>query len=174
MVPVWGLSLGPGRMKPSRAILRRIRLLVVDGDGVLTDGGLWFDRHGHEMKRFDSRDGRGIERLLAAGIAVAVISRGPSAIIRHRAQTLRCLVRVGIQDKLSAIRHLAARLPLSAVAFLGDDDFDLPALRAVGVGIAPCDALPAVCQAARWVTAASGGRGAVREVAEALLAARLQ
>ena len=158
-----------------RSIAARIRLLVLDVDGVLTDGRLYYDADGHETKCFHVRDGYGIQRLLAAGLLVAVISGRSSGAAAARLAELQVPhVFLGRNDKHRVLDGLLAELgvPLACVACVGDDVTDLPIMRAAGLGITVADAHPDVLDAADWITVAGGGQGAVREVCDVLLAAR--
>ncbi|MBS0579933.1 MAG: HAD hydrolase family protein [Proteobacteria bacterium] len=151
-----------------------IRLLLLDVDGVLTDGRLYFGARGEALKVFHVRDGQGIVQLRHAGIAVAVISgrRSPMVAVRCRELGIEH-VHQGIADKLAVFRRLCARLKLApaACACIGDDLPDLPLLEAVGRSFAVADAHPDVRRAAGHVTTLPGGSGAVREVCDLLLAA---
>lgn len=152
-----------------------IRLLVLDVDGVLTDGRLHYDADGREQKVFHVRDGYGIKQLQKAGIEVAIISGRQSRALEVRLTELGIEhAFLGRDDKDAAVRELMDRLgvPRSAVACVGDDVPDLRMMREVALGIAVADAHETVIAAADWRTAKRGGRGAVREVADALLAAR--
>ncbi|MBS0375494.1 MAG: HAD hydrolase family protein [Proteobacteria bacterium] len=156
------------------AALPRIRLLVLDVDGVLTDGRLWFGADGESLKAFHVRDGAGIKAALAAGIEVAIISGRRSAAVERRAAELGLRhVQQGCEDKGAALRALAATIgvPLTAVACVGDDTPDLPMLALAALPVAVADAHPAVLAAARHVTRAGGGAGAVREICDLLLGA---
>lgn len=157
------------------ASLRDIRLLVLDVDGVLTDGRLYFGARGELMKAFHVRDGHGIRTLRRAGVEVAVISGRRSAAVRHRCRELgiRHLAQ-GVDDKLAVLRRLcgALGLPLAACACVGDDEPDVPLLRAVGLAFAVADAHPLALAAAHRRTRLAGGTGAVREVCDVLLSAR--
>jgi 3-deoxy-D-manno-octulosonate 8-phosphate phosphatase (KDO 8-P phosphatase) len=158
----------PGR--PSAARLRRIRLLVLDVDGVLTDGALYCGPDGAEWKRFHA-----LGRAVAAGFPVAVVSsRRAEAVSRRFAELGLTEVHQGVEDKLRVYEALRARHGCidAEVACMGDDLADLPVLRRVGLPVAPADAVPAVRRVARWVSRAAGGQGAVREVLEAILRAR--
>ena len=151
-----------------------IRLLVLDVDGVLTDGTILLGA-GEELKCFHVRDGLGLKRLMSAGVEVAVISgRDSAAVTRRMAELGVRHVYQGIEDKLAVLEHLRSTLGIDAieVAVVGDDLPDLPPMRAAGLAIAVADAQEEVRIAADWVTRAGGGRGAVREVADGLLAAR--
>lgn len=153
----------------------RIRLAVFDVDGVFTDGRLLFGPQGEALKQFHVRDGHGIKRLRAAGIAVAVISGRSSAIVAARMAELGVdEVHQGHDDKLPVLRALLARRGVAdqECCYCGDDEPDIAPLRAVGLPCAPADAHPAVLAVASVVTVAGGGAGAVREVCDLLLAAR--
>jgi len=152
-----------------------IRLLVLDVDGVLTDGRLYFGARGESLKVFDVRDGYGLVALQRAGIAVAVISGRRSAAVRERCRELGVRhVYQGVGDKLLVFERLRARLKLSRTvcACMGDDLPDVPLMSAVALSFAVADAHPTARRAAAVVTRHAGGRGAVREVCDLLLAAR--
>ncbi|MFZ0009642.1 MAG: HAD-IIIA family hydrolase [Steroidobacteraceae bacterium] len=152
-----------------------IRLLVLDVDGVLTDGRLYFGPRGEALKVFNVRDGAGIVQLRRAGVEVAVISgrRSPMVAARCRELGVRHLHQ-GVGDKLSVFRRLCARLKLApaACACVGDDLADVPLMRAVAVSFAVADAHPQARRAAHVVTRRGGGAGAVREVCDLLLGGR--
>ncbi|MFQ6099433.1 MAG: KdsC family phosphatase [Armatimonadota bacterium] len=155
--------------------LAAIRVLVLDVDGVLTDRGIYFDRDGPAMKRFDAHDGLGIQRLQDAGVAVAIVSGDDSDITAQRARMLGIsLLRLGVDDKQEAVRRLAADLGVSLeqMAYVGDDVTDLPAFDVVGLRVAVADAVAEVREAADILTEKEGGHGAVREVCDAILTAR--
>jgi 3-deoxy-D-manno-octulosonate 8-phosphate phosphatase (KDO 8-P phosphatase) len=152
-----------------------IRLLVLDVDGVLTDGRLYFSAQGEELKTFHVRDGAGIVQLLRAGLQVAVISgRDSRAVERRMAELGIAWVRQGVHDKLSALRELLDILGLGpqAVACVGDDTPDVPLLETARLAIAVADAHPAARERAHYVTRLPGGQGAVREVCDLLLSVR--
>ena len=154
---------------------RRIRLLVLDVDGVLTDGRLYFGADGETLKVFDVRDGAGLVAVQRAGISVAIVSgRNSPAVDRRAAELGIRLVRQGATDKAHELETLAARLGAAReeVACVGDDTPDLPMLRRAGLAIAVADAHAEIIAAADWVTTRKGGRGAVREVCDLLLHAR--
>jgi 3-deoxy-D-manno-octulosonate 8-phosphate phosphatase (KDO 8-P phosphatase) len=165
-----------GRGVPSTARLRRIGLLVLDVDGVLTDGRLYYGPGDDgEWKAFHVHDGLALARAAAAGYPVAVVSsRAAQTVARRMAELGIREVHQGVPDKLAVYEALRARYAVgaAAVACMGDDLPDLPVLRQVGLAVAPADAVAEVRRAAHWVTRAPGGRGAVREVVEALLRAR--
>lgn len=157
--------------------LARVRLLAMDVDGVLTDGGMYYGSGGVELKKFNTRDGMGIGLLHAAGLRTAFISGERLSVIRARARKLKvgdCLV--GVAEKGEALERVAVRrgVPLDAVAYVGDDVNDLPALAVAGLAIAVADAMEPVRRVAHLVTTRKGGEGAVREVADLILAARAE
>jgi 3-deoxy-D-manno-octulosonate 8-phosphate phosphatase (KDO 8-P phosphatase) len=154
---------------------RKVRLLCVDVDGVLTDAGMYYGPDGEVLKKFNTRDGMGLARVREAGVAVAIISGEDSAIVHARATKLKIDdVFSGAADKRLAIDQLCARhgLGMDEVAFIGDDLNDLPALECVGLACAVADAAEPVKAVAHYVTERRGGEGAVREVCELLIAAR--
>ena len=159
----------------SQADFRRVRVLVLDVDGVLTDGRIIWDSEGREGKRFDVRDGSAIKWLIRAGVTVAWLTGRSSPAVATRAQELGVQEVVqGAKRKLPAFRALLRRTGCRAedVCYVGDDLPDIPVLRRAGVACTVADApeeVKAVCQV---VTRAPGGRGAVREVAERILRAR--
>lgn len=155
--------------------LSRVRMLVLDVDGVLTDGRLYYGARGESLKVFHVRDGHGIKEVAAAGITVAIISGRKSAAVARRARELGIRhVTQGATDKLASLTRLAkARsLSLDQCACVGDDTPDAPILKAAGVAIAVADAHRDALAAADLVTSRPGGRGAVREVCDWLLDAR--
>jgi 3-deoxy-D-manno-octulosonate 8-phosphate phosphatase (KDO 8-P phosphatase) len=160
---------------PFQATLRRIRVLALDVDGVLTDGRLLYGPRGELLKAFHVRDGHGIKQVARAGIAIAIISGRKSAAVARRAKDLGIAhVLQGVDDKLSALRKLAKanRVTLADCACIGDDTPDAPILAAAGLGIAVADAHADALAMADLVTTRAGGQGAVREVCDWLMAAR--
>ena len=160
-----------------RALAERIRLVGLDVDGVLTDGGIYVGQAGDlavELKRFHIQDGLGIKFLQMAGLAVVFASARTSAATDARARELRVDDVLQDKRKLPAFTALLARrgLAWADCCFVGDDLPDLPLLRRVGLPVAVANAVPEVRDAARFVTSRPGGSGAVREVAEAILRAR--
>ncbi|NLF16108.1 MAG: HAD-IIIA family hydrolase [Lentisphaerae bacterium] len=152
-----------------------IGAVILDVDGVLTDGRIGYGSGPDEIKFFDVRDGLGIRLLQNAGVRVCLLSGRASPANRRRAEELRLdAVVEGATDKTAGLQGLLERLGLSAAAccYVGDDLIDIPVLRRVGLAVAVADAAEEVRAVAHWVTAAPGGRGAVREVAERLLKAR--
>ena len=153
----------------------RIALLVLDVDGVLTDGRLYLGDNGVEYKAFSSRDGHGIKLLLAAGVDVAVITGRRSRVVEQRMAALGVThVYQGDDRKRPIFERLLRDLDLDAsrAAYVGDDLVDLPVMRACALAIAVADADARVAARAHWRTTNRGGRGAVREVCELLLHAR--
>jgi len=152
-----------------------VSLVVLDVDGVLTDGRLWFGPDGEALKAFNVRDGHGIKMLIAAGIGVAVISGRRSAAVTARMRELGVSdVAQGVGDKARALAELLKRNAIEArkVACLVDDTPDLGLMGAVGLPAAVADAHPEVLALAKHVTKSRGGEGAVREFCDYLLAAR--
>jgi len=154
---------------------RKIRLAVFDVDGVMTDGSVIYDSLGNESKAFCILDGLGIKLLKNTGIEVAIITGRMSAMVERRAKELDVdLLLQGREDKLVALKELLEQksIALSEVAYLGDDLPDLPAIRAVGLGMAVPNGYTVVKELADGVTAASGGSGAVRELCDLLMQAQ--
>jgi 3-deoxy-D-manno-octulosonate 8-phosphate phosphatase (KDO 8-P phosphatase) len=155
--------------------LRRARLLVLDVDGVLTDGRLYYGAKGEALKVFHVQDGHGVKQVAAAGVIVAIISGRKSPAVARRARELGIRhVFQGTADKLSVLNRLVAKLgfTLEQCVCVGDDTPDAPMLGAAGVGVAVADAHADALRAAQLVTTRPGGRGAVREVCDWLVAAR--
>jgi 3-deoxy-D-manno-octulosonate 8-phosphate phosphatase (KDO 8-P phosphatase) len=153
----------------------KIRLVLLDVDGVLTDGRITYAGGGEEIKSFDVKDGQGIKLLQEAGIGVGILSSRKSLAVTRRARELGIrTVCQGAKDKGAELRALARREKVSAseIAFLGDDFPDLQVFRRVGLAAAPADGAAEARRAAHFVTRAPGGRGAVREAAEAILKAQ--
>jgi 3-deoxy-D-manno-octulosonate 8-phosphate phosphatase (KDO 8-P phosphatase) len=159
----------------SRQTAAAIRLLVLDVDGVMTDGTVHFGPRGESIKVFHVRDGLGIQQARRAGIEVAILSGRRSAMVTVRCRELGVRhVMQGQNDKLAAFERLRSRLDVSrgACACVGDDVPDIPLMRHVGLAFAVADAHAEAKNAAHMVTSLAGGRGAVREVCDYLLAAR--
>jgi 3-deoxy-D-manno-octulosonate 8-phosphate phosphatase (KDO 8-P phosphatase) len=152
-----------------------IRLLILDIDGVLTDGRLYFDAKGETLKVFHVRDGHGIKMAQRGGLEVAMVSGRRSDAAFHRARELGISrFYEGVRDKAAILAELLAALNLTSaeVAAVGDELVDLPLFHRVGLGVAVADAVPEVKAAAHWITGLPGGRGAVREVCDLLLKAQ--
>jgi 3-deoxy-D-manno-octulosonate 8-phosphate phosphatase (KDO 8-P phosphatase) len=155
--------------------MRRVRLVLLDVDGVLTDGGLRFGPRGDEGRRFHVRDGTAIKLALSAGLPVGILSGRRAEAVRHRAEELGLPeIHQGRREKLAAWREILDRRDLADadVAFMGDDVLDLPLLRRAGLAACPSDASAECLDAAHWVATRAGGAGCVRELLEAVLRAQ--
>ena len=151
------------------------RMLVLDVDGVMTDGRLLYGPEGQLIKSFNTQDGLGISTAHKAGLRLAMITGRDDAAVRVRAEHLRIdEYHPGHDSKLPTLKEISARLqiPLIAMAYLGDDWIDLDPMNAVGLPMAVANARPEVKAAAKYVCAASGGHGAVREAIEFILSSR--
>lgn len=154
---------------------RAVRLILLDVDGVLTDGSVLIHGDGTESKSFHIRDGAGIVLAQQAGIAVGLLSARSSSATTQRASQLGIrIVSQGVASKVSEFSRLIAEQGFdeSAVAYMGDDLLDLPVLERAGLAGAPADAAPEVRNRAHWVSPSAGGRGAVREFIEMILRAQ--
>lgn len=150
----------------------RVKLLILDVDGVLTDGRVVYDAEGREIKFFDIQDGHGLKLLQRTGVKVALLSGRESNVNRIRARELGieelhedCKIKLPVFEKILAAHKLTAE----AVAFMGDDLIDLPPMRAAGLALAPANAVPEVKEAAHWVFPKPGGGGAVRLACELIM-----
>ncbi|WP_242111048.1 KdsC family phosphatase [Luteimonas aquatica] len=152
----------------------RIRLACFDVDGTLTDGRLYYDGEGRELKAFHVQDGQGLVLLRKAGVAVAFVTARRGAAAERRAAELGAEAHVGVQDKQACVEEIRARLGLSSdqVCFMGDDLPDRVPMQAAGLAVAPANAHASALAVAHWCTAARGGEGAARELCDLLLAAR--
>jgi 3-deoxy-D-manno-octulosonate 8-phosphate phosphatase (KDO 8-P phosphatase) len=162
-------------VRPPARLLRNVRLLIMDVDGVLTDAGMYYSESGDELKKFNTRDGHGITLLHAAGVLTAIVTRERTAIVTRRAQKLKIEeCHQGILDKLPVVKDLLARHGLSPAqaCYIGDDVGDLEAMRHVAIPVAVADAMPAIRRIAKYVTKKRGGDGAVRELCDMILASR--
>ena len=164
-------------MRPLTAEQRaaRVRLMVLDVDGVLTDGRLYYGPQGEAMKVFDVHDGHGIKMLISNGVEVALLSARTSEMVSARAQELG-ISRViqGRSDKAGAFTTLLADASVTSDAsgYIGDDLPDLPAMRSAGFAATVADGCDAVKAAAHWISPQPGGRGAVRALAEFIVRAK--
>ncbi|MDX1251625.1 MAG: 3-deoxy-manno-octulosonate-8-phosphatase KdsC [Gammaproteobacteria bacterium] len=152
-----------------------IKLVIFDVDGVLTDGSLYIDANGRELKVFHSRDGHGMKMLQNSGVDIAVITARTSEAVVHRMTSLNVKhVYQGQQDKLAAFSALLDKVGLGPhqVAYVGDDVIDLPVMLRVGLAIAVQDAHLLVKKHAHWQTPNPGGRGAARDVCELIMEAQ--
>lgn len=155
--------------------LARVSLLLLDVDGVLTDGRIFIDDLGHETKAFDVTDGHGLKLVQRAGVEVGLVTGRRSRTVEHRARELGIReVQQGVKDKLAVVRGILERRGIvpESVGYVGDDVVDLPVLLQVGLAVAVADAPAYVRERVHWVTGRPGGRGAVREVCDAILRAR--
>jgi YrbI family 3-deoxy-D-manno-octulosonate 8-phosphate phosphatase len=158
-----------------RTLLRQIRLVATDVDGVLTDAGMYYAESGDEWKKFHTRDGMGIKLLQKAGIITAIITQESTKLVSRRGQKLTIPeVHQGIFDKRAKLEELVGRYgwTMEQAAYIGDDVNDLDALKAVGFSAAPADAVESVLDAVHYVCRKKGGEGAVRELADMILAAK--
>jgi len=155
----------------------RVRLIILDVDGVLTDGRLYYGDDGNEYKSFYSRDGHGLKMLQSHGLDIAILSgRSSIATARRMAELNVCHVYLGVEDKLSVFATFLEQqgLHTEQVAYVGDDIIDLPVMARVGLAIAVADADPFVKRHAHWQTPNPGGHGAVRDACELILHAQGQ
>ncbi len=155
--------------------MRAIRLVTCDVDGVLTDGRIYVDDHGHEFKAYSAQDGQGLKLLLHAGLQVGWITGSKAPGVTHRARQIGIQhVVQGAEDKVTPWERLRAelRLPAAACAHIGDDLPDVPLFNRCGLAVAVPHAPAAVRARAHYVTRNDGGRGAVRELCELILAAQ--
>lgn len=155
-----------------REQLEKIRLLLLDVDGVMTDGRIIYDDRGTETKAFDVKDGHGLKLLQRAGIRVGIITGRQSAVVERRAAELGIeLVYQGAKDKMLPFLEILHKTGLTAeqVAYVGDDLPDLPILRRVGFAATVADAIEEIKPHVHYVTERRGGRGAVREICDLLL-----
>jgi 3-deoxy-D-manno-octulosonate 8-phosphate phosphatase (KDO 8-P phosphatase) len=156
---------------------RRLRLVLTDNDGVLTDTGVYYSERGEELKRYSVRDGMGVERLRLAGVETAIVTREAAGCVRGRAEKLKIRLYTAVEDKLALLPTLLAEHGFEAdqIGFIGDDVNDLNIMEAVGrVGLtgAPSDAMPMVRRIALHHCSAAGGHGAFRDFAEWILELR--
>ena len=155
----------------------RIKLIVLDNDGVMTDGKVYINNEGLESKAFAIRDGFAVIVARRVGIKFGIITGLLSKIVETRAAQLGITeVHQGFVDKLDRMKEIIERNGLlpEEVAYMGDDLFDLPVMRYVGLGAAPADAYPLVVEGADWVADGKGGEGAVRDLVELILKAQGQ
>jgi 3-deoxy-D-manno-octulosonate 8-phosphate phosphatase (KDO 8-P phosphatase) len=152
--------------------VRSIRLLALDVDGVMTDGGLIFGDDGQEYKRFHAFDGLGIKLLIQSGVKIGVITGRKSEVVARRAKEIKAsALYQGNHDKLPAFYDMCDKLSLSPgqIAFMGDDLIDLPVFNAAGLALSVPDAHPLVLRRADWISTRQGGAGAVRDACELIM-----
>lgn len=155
--------------------LTKIRLLLLDVDGVLTDGKLYFSEDGQELKSFHTLDGHGIKMLRKSGVEVGIITGRSSGLVAKRAADLGITLLIqGREDKFVAMQELLKEFPceLDHIAFMGDDYPDLTVMTQVGLAFCVPNAAPAVCEIAHWQSERQGGCGAVREACDMIMLAQ--
>lgn len=155
--------------------LTKVRLMIFDVDGVLTDGGLWYGEQGEALKRFHVLDGHGLKMLDTSGIGVAIVTARDGPIVAWRCAELGIRhVRQGVRDKAQALIELAHEFGVQrdAVGYMGDDIIDLPAMQQAGLAVTVSNAPAYIAQSAHWATSRAGGHGAVRECCDVILAAQ--
>ena len=154
---------------------KRVRLFIMDIDGTLTDGAMYYSANGEELKRFSTRDGMGVTLLQRAGIECAIVTSEHSQIAAKRAEKLKITqVILGSHDKTASVTELSEYLsiPVEAIAYIGDDVNDGPVMRLCGFTGCPSDAVEAIKDRSHYVCSQRGGNGAVREFAEFILKAQ--
>jgi 3-deoxy-D-manno-octulosonate 8-phosphate phosphatase (KDO 8-P phosphatase) len=159
--------------KVAPKLLRRIKAIAMDVDGVLTDGGVWWGPNGEEWKRFHFADIMGLSLARKSGLVIALVSGENSPLVDRLANKLGIGdIHKDCKDKASALRAFSEKhgLHLQEICFIGDDVNDLPALSIVGLSACPADARPSIRKSCQVVTKLGGGNGAVREVVDMLLA----
>ncbi len=159
-----------------QARLSQVKLLALDVDGVMTDGGLYYTESGEELRKFNVKDGMGIRIIQQTKIEVAVITNSSSMATRHRVQKLGIKYSFfAVEDKLAVLKELCQQLSLSLsqVAYVGDDIIDLAVLKAVGCPLTVADGISENQDSAVYVTKLAGGQGAVREICELLIKAQV-
>ena len=155
--------------------LKKIKMLILDIDGVMTDGSIIMDSDGREMKNFNVRDGHGLVMIQRHGIQVAILTGRKSAVVDHRARDLKITeVYQGALNKKEIFAQILQKNNLTPelIAYMGDDIVDIPVLKLVGFSVAVADALELVKKIVDYVTVNRGGQGAVREICEMLLMAQ--
>ncbi|HZJ76404.1 MAG TPA: HAD hydrolase family protein [Oscillospiraceae bacterium] len=166
------LKKNKGNNDEFKQILRNINLLITDCDGVLTDGGMYYSENGDELKKFNTKDGMGIQLLREKGIETIIITGENVDLVRRRAKKLKVAeTYLGVKNKKALVMELANKynLDLSQIAYIGDDINGLEAIKIVGLGCSVADGIETVKSVAKYVTRAKGGQGAVREIAGLVL-----
>ncbi|MCP8900185.1 3-deoxy-manno-octulosonate-8-phosphatase KdsC [Gilvimarinus xylanilyticus] len=157
------------------ALAQRIKLLILDVDGVLTDGRLYYDNHGNEMKAFNTQDGQGIKSLMRSGVQVAIITGRSSEVVARRARELGIDILIqGREDKWAALQEIFTELNLEPeqIAHMGDDWPDLSIMTRVGLALTVPNAHSTVSEYAHWISHRAGGEGAVRDACDLLMQAQ--
>jgi len=160
------------RKQSLHSLLHPIKLLLLDVDGVMTDGGIYYSNAGDEMKKFNVQDGYGIAKLQRAGLTVGIITGRASTIVKRRAEELGIQeVYQNFENKLDAYETIKKKFHYidANIAYIGDDEFDLPVLKCAGFSAAPADAVSLVRKHVQYVCLRGGGHGAVREVIDLIL-----
>ena len=153
----------------------RLKAVLLDVDGVLTPGGIWFSDSGDQFKRFDVKDGLGLVALRKTGIIAGIITGKHSELVARRASELRIEdVYQGFPNKMPAFEDFMGKHELEPeqVCFFGDEVIDVPVMRKCGLAVCPADAAPIAKRNSDWVARAPGGAGAIREIVEIILAAK--
>jgi 3-deoxy-D-manno-octulosonate 8-phosphate phosphatase (KDO 8-P phosphatase) len=166
------------KFKQLKSKAKKIKLLLTDNDGVLTDTGVYYSENGEELKRFSIRDGMGVERLRElAGVETSIITGELSGSVKKRAEKLQISeLHLGIKDKAAELEKIMAvrNLQPYEIAYIGDDSNDIECLRAVGLSGCPGDALPFVRKVSDYICENKGGHGAFREFAELIISAKVK
>ncbi len=155
----------------------KIKMVVFDVDGVMTDGSITYDENGVEYKTFNVKDGQGIVRITKEGIITAIITARNNATVKHRFENLgMSRLFMGQKDKMVAMKQLLDEynLDLSQVAYMGDDLPDMPVLKEVGLASCPNDAIDEVKELCHFVSSKNGGRGAVRELTDLIYSSQIK
>lgn len=155
----------------------KIKMVVFDVDGVMTDGSITYDENGVEYKTFNVKDGQGIVRITKEGIITAIITARNNATVKHRFENLgMSRLFMGQKDKMVAMKQLLEeyKLDLSQVAYMGDDLPDMPVLKEVGLASCPNDAIDEVKELCHFVSSKNGGRGAVRELTDLIYSSQIK
>lgn len=163
------------RRVPSVSSLGRIRLFATDVDGVLTDGGMYYSDSGQQIKKFNVWDGMGLALMREAGLILGIITTEQTKLVAERAKKLKITeVHQGVWDKLGVLQEMGSRygVSLQEMAYIGDDINDFEALQAVGFSATPANGRPEIRKAVHYVCKAKGGEGAIRELADNILAAQ--
>lgn len=162
-------------MREAELRLGQIKLLSLDVDGVMTDGGLYYTEDGLQFRKFNVKDGLGIKLAIKAGVQMCIISASKATSTIKRAEHLGIQhVRIGAEDKLTHLREIASELgvDLHEAAHIGDDLTDIELMNNVGLPMTVADAVPEAIAASRYVTSKAGGKGAVREICDLIVKAR--
>jgi N-acylneuraminate cytidylyltransferase len=156
--------------------MNKIKMLLMDSDGVLTDGGMYYSENGDELKKFNTKDGMAIELLKKRGIKVGIITGEDRELVRKRAEKLKVdELHMGIKNKLEVLEKIKQKynLDYDEIAYIGDDINDMDVIKIVGFGCSVADGMECVREMADYVTKAKGGQGAVREIAELIINGRM-